>query len=414
MQKKQSKTRFVGISRLYPVTQDFPAEVIEEAVILVSDGKIEWVGAACDAPPVGTDEQLQDLNGAIVTPGWIDSHTHLVWAGSRQDEFRKRLEGQTYLDIAKAGGGIMSTVRAVRKASLDELVLEAQKRVDRLLSFGITTAEVKSGYGLSLEAEIKLLEAVQRLDQNTCLDLVPTFLGAHTIPTEHKQNRQQYIDIVCEEMIPEVASRGLAVSCDVFVEEGAFSIDEARRILQKGQDFGLLSRLHVDQLSAGGGAALAAEMGAASADHLEEIAEEDIAKLADAGVVACLIPGSTFCLRQKKYAPARAMLDAGVTIALATDLNPGTTCSENLAMLGTIACLQMDLIPIEVLQAMTLGAARSLKKEDTLGSIAAGFQADFVAFDAPDLSYLFYHYGLSHVQKVLKKGVCVWDKRNQY
>jgi imidazolonepropionase len=402
-----SRLRLEGIGRLYPMADGFP-EVIEDAVVLIEEDSIVWVGPASEAPEAGPEDEIEDLNGAMVTPGWIDSHTHLVWAGSRQNEFRMRLEGRTYLDIAQEGGGIMSTVRAVRETSLEELVTLAQKRVQRLLSFGVTTAEAKSGYGLDTASELKLLEAIQLIDQTGPLELVPTCLAAHTIPTERKGDRDSYIELVCKEILPEVARRGLAESCDVFVENGAFTLEEGRAILSRGKELGLVPRIHADQLSAGGGAGMAAELGAASADHLEEISDEDIQKLADHGVVACLIPGSTFCLRQHRYAPARKMLDAGVTVALATDLNPGTTCSENLAMLGTIACIHMDMSPMEVLASVTRGAARSLKREGRLGSLAPGFQADVVVFDAPDVDYLFYHYGVSHVQQVLKKGAFVW------
>lgn len=410
MNTSPQSIRLTGINCLYPVTPDAPSQCIRDAVLILEGSKIKWVGTQTDAPQALEGERVIDLDGAMVTPGWIDSHTHIVWAGSREHEFRMRLEGKSYLDIAQSGGGIMSTVREVRKTALDDLVQAAHRRARRMIAFGVTTIEAKSGYGLSLDAEIKLLEATQRLGMESDLDVIPTFLGAHTIPTEWKHDRQRYIDIVCEEMIPEVVSRGLAESCDVFVEKGAFSIEEARRILQKGQEYGLTSRLHADQLSGGGGAALAAELGAASADHLEEIAPEDISKLAQAGVVACLIPGSTFCLQQDTYAPARALIDGGVTVALATDLNPGTTCSENLAMLGTMACVHMHMTPLEVLEAVTLGAARSLQRADSIGTLAPGMQADITVFDAPNMDYLLYHYGISHVRQVFKKGASIWER----
>jgi imidazolonepropionase len=302
----------------------------------------------------------------------------------------------------------MSSVRAVRAASLDALVEGGRKRLRRMLGYGITTVEAKSGYGLSTEAEIKILEALRILASEAVQDISPTFLGAHTIPTEHKSDREAYIRLVCEEMLPAVAQAGLAESCDVFVEEGAFRVEEARRILRRGQELGLVSRIHADQLSAGGGAELAAELGAASADHLEEISEAGIEAMARASVVACLIPGSTFCLRQKRYAPARALIAGGVEIALATDLNPGTTCSESLPFLGTLACLQMGLMPEEVLYAVTAGAARSLRRERTLGRLGLGYQADLVFFDAPDLDYLFYHYAVPHTHAVYKRAKLVW------
>lgn len=404
-------SRILGIHCLYPVHDGLP-EVIEDAVICMEGETISWVGERLTAPPLKEGEEVIDLGGRMVTPGWVDSHTHLIWAGSRQHEFRQRLEGRTYLEIAKAGGGIMSTVREVRKASLESLVEGGRKRLQRLLSFGVTSLEVKSGYGLDTESEVKMLQAAQRLGSEGPQSIVTTFLGAHTVPTEYKTQRELYLDLVCEEMLPRVAEEGLAESCDVFVEEGAFSLSEARRVLTKGLDYGLKPRVHADQLSSMGGAQLAAELGAASADHLEDIDEEGIRAMADAGVVACMIPGSTFCLRQSRYAPARALLDAGVTLAVATDLNPGTTCSENLALVGSIACTQMGLTPLEVLRSVTRGGARSLGQADRIGSVAKGFQADLVIFDAPDVDYLFYHYGISHVSQVYIRGLQVFSSQD--
>ncbi len=405
-------SRLVGIAKLYTVAPEnsLTSQEIEDAVICVADGTIIWVGPQEKAPPIQSEEEIIDLDGAMVTPGWIDPHTHLIWAGSRQNEFRQRIEGKSYLEITRAGGGIMSTVRAVRRASLDELVQLARPRLERFLSFGVTTLEVKSGYGLSTDAELRMLEAIAELNRSTPLELIPTFLGAHTIPAEYKQQRRKYIELIIEEMLPLVAERKLAEFCDVFVEESAFSLDEAREILLKAKEFGLQPRLHADQLTAGGGALLAAELGAASADHLEEIDDESIAAMKEAHVVACLIPGSTFCLRQQRYAPARKMIDAGLTVTLATDLNPGTTCSENLALTGTLAAINMGMTPQEILFAVTRAAALSLNREKRLGSIDRGFQADITVFDSPDIDYIFYHYGVSHVRQVFKKGKIVWQK----
>jgi len=403
--------RLTNIKRLYPVQADSPeGSYIKDAVIQIQDQTILWVGEKAQAPALQEGEEVIDLNGAMVTPGWVDSHTHLIWAGNRQNEFRARLEGATYLDIAKAGGGIMSTCRNVRQTHLEDLVDLARPRLARMLQFGVTTAEVKSGYALETESELRMLRAAKQLGEEGPIELTRTFLGAHTIPTEYKPKRDAYLDLVCKEMIPRVVEEQLADSCDVFLEEGAFNLEEARRVLQCGLDAGLMPRIHADQLSAGGGAELAAELKAASADHLEEISEQGIKALADNDVVACLIPGSTFCLRQDKYAPARQMLDAGVTISIATDLNPGTTCSENLAFIGTMACIHMRLTPYEVLKALTYGGAKSLKREDRIGSIAPGYQADLAVFAAPDIDYIFYHYAVSHVTQVFKKGQQVWSK----
>ncbi len=404
------RKRFTGISRLYPMdTAIGTLRVIEDAEILVEGKHIVWVGKRGEGMGPIEGEERVEINGAICTPGWIDAHTHLIWAGSRQNEFRARLQGQSYLDIARAGGGIMSTVRAVRQTDLSKLIAEGRRRLERMLGYGITTLEAKSGYGLSTDAEIKILRAIRALHEEGPQEISATFLGAHTVPTEYKHDRASYVSLVCEEMLPAVAEAGLAEACDVFVEEGAFTIQEARRILQRGLDLGLQPRLHADQLSSGGGAELAAEMGALSADHLEEISPTGIQKLAEARVTACLIPGSTFCLRQHRYAPARAMIDAGLQIALATDLNPGTTCSESLPFLGTLACLQMGLLPEEVLYAVTVGAAHALGRADQIGRIAVGYQADLAFFAAPDIDYLFYHYAVPHTQSVYKHGRKVWS-----
>jgi imidazolonepropionase len=406
------RKRLTGIRRLYPMDTPISAlRVIEDAEILLEGKTIVWVGPREHSPAPTEGEERVEMQGAICTPGWIDAHTHLIWAGSRQHEFRARLQGQSYLDIARAGGGIMSTVRAVRQTDLSQLIADGRRRLDRMLGYGITTLEAKSGYGLSTDAEIKILQAIKALHQDGPQEISATFLGAHTVPTEYKQDRASYIALICEEMLPAVAEAGLAEACDVFVEEGAFTIQEARKILQRGLDLGLKPRIHADQLSAGGGAELAAEMGALSADHLEEISPQGIQKMADAHVTACLIPGSTFCLRQQRYAPARAMIDAGLQIALATDLNPGTTCSESLPFLGTLACLQMGLLPEEVLYAVTVGAAHALGRADQIGRIAIGYQADLAFFAAPDIDYLFYHYAVAHTQSVFKRGHLVWESR---
>lgn len=405
-------TRLTNIRRLYPMASTpsaAAAEVVSDAALHIQDGRITWLGPQSEAPKATPEDETIDLNGAIVTPGWIDCHTHLIWAGSRQQEFRQRIEGKSYLEIAQAGGGIMSTARAVRETSLEDLLSLARPRLQRMLSFGVTTAEVKSGYGLSTEAELRMLQAARALHQEGPLTLHATFLGAHTVPVEYRDKRDAYIDLVCQEMIPQVAAEQLAEGCDVFVEESAFSLQEAEKVLSCGIDHGLVARVHADQLSPGGGAQLAASLKAASADHLEEIDQDGIRALADADVVACMIPGSTFCLNQHKFAPARAILDAGVTLAIATDLNPGTTCSENLALMGTIACARMRLTPLEVLHAITRAAATSLRQQHNIGSLKPGYQADITVLNAPDIEYVFYHYGVSHVQRVFKHGRTVWS-----
>lgn len=384
------------------------AGTLTDVVVGVRGGAIAYVGPEAGLPGAGFEAPATariDCAGGVLTPGFVDSHTHVVFAGDRGDEFAMRAQGATYLEIARAGGGIASTMRATRAASLDALVDEARPRLARMLALGVTTVEVKSGYGLSTEAELKMLEAVSRLNDTQPIDLVPTFLGAHTVPPDRKADRARYLDEVVQEMIPAVAERGLAEFCDVFVEEAAFSLDEAERVLRAGAEHGLRPKVHADQLSAGGGTELAARLGAVSADHLEYVSADAMAAMAEAGTVAVLLPGCALFLDHTALrAPARALIDAGVSVALATDCNPGTCFTEHLPLIATLGVTWLKLTPEEALRAITIEGARALDRADRVGAIAVGRPADIVVHDAPNARRLVYHFAARHARMVFKAG----------
>jgi imidazolonepropionase len=385
-------------------------DIIPNGAVLARDGVIAWVGRTADLPPLPADTEVLDAAGCVVLPGFIDSHTHLIFAGSREDEFEQRLQGLSYQEISARGGGINASVRWVRQASRDELKVLARRRLDRLLSFGVTTAEVKSGYGLTLADELKCLEVVSELNAEGPLELVPTFLGAHAVPPEFQNDREGYVRLLTEEMLTEVARRRLADFCDVFCETGVFSLAESERILTRARDLGLRLKLHADELTPLGGAELAARLGAVSADHLLCITDAGIEALAGAGTVATLLPGTAFFLGVA-YAPARRLLERGLPVALASDCNPGTCPTENLPLVGTMACTQMKMLPAEVVCALTLNAAAAVGRADRLGSLEVGKQADLVVQAVPDYRRLFYHFGVNHVRDVIKRGRLVFTTR---
>ncbi len=336
-------------------------------------------------------------------PGLVDSHTHLIFAGTREDEFELRLQGVSYAEIAARGGGINATVRRVREASREQLKELARRRLDRMLAFGITTVEVKSGYGLSPADEIKCLEVIAELNREHPCDLVPTFLGAHEIPAEYRHDREAYLRLVIERMLPEVAGRRLAEFCDVFCEQGVFSVAESERLLHAAADHELKRKIHADEFTPLGGAELAARVGATSADHLLHITDAGIEALAAAGTVATLLPGTAFFLGLP-YGPARRLIDRGLPVALASDCNPGSCMTENLPLIGSIACTQMKMLPAEVMAALTLNAAAALGRSDRIGSIEPGKQADLLVCDVPNYKLLPYHFGVNHVGTVIKSG----------
>jgi len=381
--------------------------VLTDAALMAENGIITWVGPTASLPRVAGAAEVIDAAGKTVLPGFVDSHTHLIWAGSREGEFTERLGGRTYQEIAAAGGGIQASVARVRQASKDELKRLARRRLDRLLRFGVTTVEVKSGYGLTIADEMKCLEAIAELNAEGPLELVPTFLGAHAVPAEYVRDREGYVRLVIHEMLPVIARSRLADFCDVFCETGVFSIAESERILMRAKELGLRLKVHADELTPLGGAELAARLGAASADHLLCITEGGIEALAQAGTVATLLPGTAFFLGVP-YAPGRRLIDRGLAVALASDCNPGTCPTENLPLAGAMACTQMKMRPAEVLTALTLNGAAALARSDRLGTLEVGKQADLVICDVPNFVQLFYHFGVSHVWRVVKRGRVVF------
>lgn len=379
------------------------AGLIRNAALVWQDREIVWVGPASQVPAQYTAEKVIDCMGGLLIPGLIDCHTHLCFGGWRENEFELRLAGASYQQIAQAGGGIRSTVAATRRASQGELLRSTLQHLDRMQQLGVTTVECKSGYGLDLTNEMKQLEVYRQADMKHALDLIPTFLGAHTIPPEFAGNRSGYVTLLCEELLPRVAAEGLARFCDIFVEEGAFTCDEARHILSVARRFGLKLKVHADQLSDQGAAALAAEMNATSAEHLEYVNDQGIAAMADAGVVAVSLPLASLYLSERQT-PSRKLLDAGVAVAVATDFNPGSSPSYHLPLAMALACLQQSMTPQEVLMSVTRIAAKALDLKDEIGSLKAGYRADITLIDAPNLNHWLYHFRDNACRAVIKNG----------
>ncbi len=377
---------------------------MNNAWIEVEDDKIKAFGEG--AAPAGDFDEVIDAEGRLVTPGLVDAHTHLVFGGWRQNELGLKLHGAGYLDILAMGGGIHSTVKATREATEDELYAKAAKALDEMISIGVTTVEAKSGYGLDPENEFKQLRAMKRLNEDHVIDLVPTFLGAHAVPEEYKDNREEYIRLLTEEMIPKVAEEGLAEFCDVFCEKGVYTAEESERILKAGQAHGLKSKIHADEIENMGGTELCASLKATSAEHLIVCKESGIKAMAEGGTVACTLPATSFYLGAV-YAPAREMIEAGVPVAVGSDFNPGSCPSLNLQFCMNLACLKYKLTPEEMLTAVTLNAAAAVCRADKVGSIEEGKQADIVIWDAPDLDYLGYRMGSNLAETVIKKGKVV-------
>jgi len=392
--------------------------LIEGGCLAAHSGRIVFAGRRdeFEAEVVLEDgADVLDAMGRVVMPGFVDAHTHLPFAGSREAEFARRMSGMTYQQIAAEGGGISATVRATRAASDEELLDTILQRLDRMLLEGVTTCEAKSGYGLTLDDELRLLRLALEAGQRHPIDVVTTLLGAHTVPPEYAGRRDDYVRLVIEEMIPRAAAGKLAAFCDVFCEAGVFSADEARRILKAGRAAGLRPRLHADQLTPGGGAELAAEVEAASADHLDHASDEGLSLMARAGVAAILLPGASFCMRQAHWAPARRMVDAGVAIAVATDLNPGTCNTESMSLMVALACLSMNLAVEEAVAACTLNAAVTIGRSGTIGSLEPGKQADVIVLDAPSYLHLAYRPGINLVHAVVKDGrVAARERRITY
>lgn len=376
-------------------------QILKDAWVLVEDGIIAQVGTG--AAPEVPDAKVVDAESKLVTPGLVDAHTHLIFGGWRQNELGMKLHGKTYLEIQNAGGGIQSSTNATRGATEEELTQKAAKALDEMMSLGTTTVEAKSGYGLATEHELKALQVIKNLNERHAMDIVPTFMGAHLVPKEYKENRKEYIRLICEEMMPLVAEQGIAKFNDVFCEADTFDVDEARQVLEAGLKYGLRPKIHADEIEAIGGSVLAGEIGAISAEHLIVCPPEGIESLAKGGVIACLLPATSFNLGAT-FAPARDMVNAGVPVAMATDFNPGSCPCLNLQFVINLGCLKYRLTPEEVLTAVTLNGAAAIDMADKVGSVEPGKQGDLVIWDAPDLDYICYRLGSNLVKTVIKRG----------
>ncbi len=379
--------------------------IVADGGLLVRDGLIERVGASSEIEAlIKAGTEVIDAQRRVLLPGFVDAHTHPVFGGTRVDEFEERSKGTTYQEIAARGGGIQSTVNRTRAASIDQLVAAGERYAAWFLRGGTTTVEAKSGYGLSLEDELKLLRAIKQLNQVTPLNYVPTFLGAHSVPPEYRSRRDEYVSLLIEEMLPAVAQQKLAEYCDVFCEERVFTTDESWKILSAARCHGLGLRMHADQLTLSGGAKLAAELGTVTADHLEHTDAAGIAALKEGGVQPVLLPGSVYALGSSRYPAAREMIDAGLPVVLATDFNPGSSPTPSMTMILSLAATQMKMTPAEAITAATINAAYSLNRGARIGSLERGKFADFVIHDCDDYRELAYFFGIEHPLRVYVRG----------
>ncbi|MBD3194456.1 MAG: imidazolonepropionase [Candidatus Lokiarchaeota archaeon] len=383
--------------------------LIHNGAIAIKDEIIMEVGETnkiLSKYDVKNNESVIDASGKLITPGFVDPHTHIIFAGSRENELEMKLKGKTYLEILEDGGGILKSVRATRNASLDTLVQNGTQILDTMLKYGTTTVETKTGYGLTTEDEIKSLKTIRKLNQTHPIDVIATFMGAHAIPPEYKNHPEEYVRLIIKEMIPKVSEMKLAEFCDVFCEEGIFSIEESRRILKTGQKYELIPQIHIDEIVDTNGAQLAAELDVSQAGHLLKSNLKGLKAMAKKKIIATLLPGTPFCLMQNDYAPARSMINLGIPIALSTDLNPNCW-TESMQMIITLACYEMGLTPAEALAASTLNSACALKRDNIIGSLEKGKKADINIFDVPNYQFLAYHFGVNLVSKVIKNGKIV-------
>ena len=383
--------------------------LIDQACVAGSGGRIEWVGRQRKFAALGLSASKRiDAEGLVGLPGFVDAHTHAVFVGTREREYEMRLKGKTYMEIARGGGGIKSTVRLVRQTSEETLAAAGLAHVRAMVKSGTTTVEIKSGYGLSLDAELKMLRAIRRIGEESRIDVVATFLGAHEIPDEFAGRRGRYVDLVAEEMIPAVASAGLAEFCDVFCEKGVFTPEESRRILIRAKESGLKPMIHADEFVASGGVEVAAEVGAVCAAHLGYAPRAGLEAMRRAGTVAVLLPGVGLGLGKLEFADARGMIEMGLDVALATDFNPGSSMVHSLSIVSSLGCSFMKMTPAEAILAVTRGGAKALGRDDTVGSLEPGKKADLVLFDIPDFRYIPYHVGGARVKMVIKDGRTVY------
>lgn len=419
--KKDCDLIIKSIGQLLTLAGDAPKKrsemsnlaIVENAAVASKNGKIVAVGKEDSViSEINLLDNAKEINAnnKVITPGLIDCHTHLVFSGSREEEFYLRIKGEDYLKILRGGGGILSTVDAVRKANFDDLFKNGIKILDDMLSFGTTTVEIKSGYGLSTEDELKILKVIKRLDKEHPINVVPTFLGAHAFPREYKNKEEDYVNLIIEEMLPVVKEKNLAKFCDIFCGKEVFNLEQSGRILDAAKDLGFKLKIHADQLSYDGGAELAAKMNAISASHLEYISDEGIANMKQKGVIAELLPGSLFFIGKTNYAPARKMINNDVPITLATNYNPGTCTIKSLPIIMTLACIYMGMSAEEVIVATTINAACALDLQNDVGSIEVGKKSDMVIWDVNNYKQIPYFLGLNLVEKGIKNGTIVFEK----
>ncbi|QPA31309.1 imidazolonepropionase [Anoxybacillus caldiproteolyticus] len=409
-------TLIVNIGQLLTMEGDGPAKgeqmktllLLEHAAVGINDGKIAFIGKSEEAKSFHANIVI-DANGKLVTPGLVDPHTHLVFAGSREHELTLKQQGVPYLEILKRGGGILSTVQATRKASEEELFTKAKFHLDRMLSYGVTTAEAKSGYGLDEDTELKQLRVVKRLQNGHPVDLISTFLGAHAIPPEYKNNPDDFLEMMLR-LLDTIQKEKLAEFVDIFCETGVFTVEQSRSFLQAAKSKGFDVKIHADEIEPLGGTELAVELGAVSSDHLVGASDDGIARLAGSDTIAVLLPGTSFYLGKEKYARAREMIEAGAAVALSTDFNPGSSPTENLQFIMSLAALKLKMIPEEIWHAVTVNAAYAINRGEEAGRIVIGRKADIVIWDAPNYAYIPYHYGVNHVNTVLKAGKVVVER----
>ncbi|RIW36080.1 imidazolonepropionase [Bacillus salacetis] len=387
------------------------APLLENAALAVKDGKIAWIGTSSEAGDK-TAAKTVDAGGKLVTPGLVDPHTHLVFGGSREHEMALKQQGVPYLEILKRGGGILSTVKATREAAEEELAKKARFHLDRILSYGVTTMEAKSGYGLEKETELKQLRVVKRLNEEHDIDLVSTFLGAHAIPPEHKENPEAFLQEMLN-LLPEIQKEELAEFVDIFSETGVFTVEQARSFLLKAKEMGFQVKIHADEIDPLGGTEMAVEVGAISGEHLVGASDAGIEMLGKSDTIAVLLPGTCFYLNKDSYAKAREMIGAGASVALSTDFNPGSSPTENLQLIMNLAALKMKMTPEEIWNAVTVNAAHAINRGESAGKLAVGRKADLVLWDVPNYHYVPYHYGVNHVNTVWKAGKAVYGKERE-
>jgi imidazolonepropionase len=380
--------------------------IIENGAIAVQKDKIIFVGETNELRKKYDLKEIPnviDAKNKLVTPGFIDPHTHIIFDGSRENELEMKLAGKTYLEILEAGGGILKTVRATRDASLEKLIQNGKKILDKMMQYGTTTVEVKSGYGLTVEDEIKSLRAARELNKIHPIDIIPTFLGAHAIPPEFKDNPDEYVDLIINEMLPKIAEENLAEYCDVFCEKGIFTVDQTRKVIQAAKKMGLKPQIHIDEIFDTNGASLSVELGAVQTGHLLRSNINGLKEMAEAKTIATLLPGTPFCLMLQDYAHARKMIEMGIPLALATDLNPNCW-TESMLMIIALSCYNMKMTPAEALTAATLNAACAVQRQNFIGSLEVGKKADILIFNVPNHDFLAYQFGVNLVSKVIKNG----------